>query len=267
MLAVFHRHSRDHFVARAQPYADHAARVATHLAHLVQSEPDGLAVLGHQHHFVVLFGGHDLHELVALYEIDGFETFICAVEFREQRPLDPALLRHEKQVRIGFVVSGVYYFGDCFVFGQVEEVDQRDASGFAALTGNLIGFEPESAPQAGEKQQICVSRCVDDLLHIVVLVQLGGSDAHASPALGAELFGQHALGVACGGEHEHHLVVFQQIFHVELAGVFHDFCAARLAEGFSQLGELVYDDLLQLAFVGEDFLKLGYLRLLLFVFF
>ena len=170
-------------------------------------------------------------------------------------------------MRIGFVVSGVYYFGDCFVFGQVEKVDQRDASGFAPLAGNFIGFEPESAALAREKQQICVSRGVDDLLHIVVFVELGSSDANPSPALGAKLLGQHALGVACGGEHEHDLVVFQQVFHIKFAGVFHDFCAARLAEGFSQLRELVYDDLPELVFVGEDLLQLCYLRLLFFVFF
>ena len=140
------------------------------------------------------------------------------------------------------------------------------ALGVARALGQLVGLDAVHAALVREEQQPVVRGGQEEVIHHVVLAQLGALDALAAAVLGAVFVGLGALNEAGVGHGDHHVLFGDQVFDVHLAGERQDLGAAVVAVLGDDLVELVADDLALAFRLGEDVDVVGDLALQFLVF-
>ena len=135
------------------------------------------------------------------------------------------------------------------------------ALGVARTLGQLVGFDAVHAPLVGEEQQPVVRGGQEEVIHHVVLAQLGALDALAAAVLGAVFVGLGAFDETGVGHGDHHVLFGDQVFDVHLAGERQDSGAAFIAVLGHDLVEFVADDLALAFRFGEDVDIVGNLAL------
>ena len=117
--------------------------------------------------------------------------------------------------------------------------------------------QPEHATAVGEEEHVAVRVRGRRVLDVVLV---GGAartdDALAAPVLRAIRVERHALDVPAVGEGDEDLLLRDEVLLVHLELVVTDLAAARIGEPPAQVGDLVLDDAVDQARVGEELLEL-----------
>jgi len=93
---------------------------------------------------------------------------------------------------------------------------------------------------------------VDDVGDVVLVLELGALDAHATTALHLEGIHGHGLDVTLGAHGDDEFLVVDEVLDVEIADVIGDLTASALSVGLLDLAELVGDDGTLAALVEKD---------------
>src|SRR5581483_3738643 len=244
-------------VARTQLHAAHAGGGAAHRAHVVLAEADALAELRDHEDVVAPVRGDDLHELVAVAQVDGDETGTQRrVVLVELRLLHLALLRGEEEEAVRLVVARVDDGLDALLGLELQQVHDGGAARGALLHRDLVRLEPVHAPAVGEEQQVRVRRGGEDLRDVVLVAELRARHTPSAASLRAERVGRHRLHVALRRQRDDQVFVVDEVFDVDVAGVEGDLAAAVGGELVADVAELGLDDLAQLLVGLEDRLQL-----------
>ena len=130
------------------------------------------------------------------------------------------------------------------------------AAGVAARFGQLVDLEPVDLADAREEQQEVVGAGDEEVLDLVFFFEVHAGDAHAAALLLAVGGGRQALDVAGLGDRDHHLLLGDEVFDVEVAFVGHDLGAAVVVVEALELAELGLDDAVDGVFVAEQLAQL-----------
>ena len=128
------------------------------------------------------------------------------------------------------------------------------AAGGAARLRQLVGLEAVDAAEVGEEQDPVVGGADEEVLHHVVLLQLGAAHALAAAFLALVGVDLGALGVAGGGDGDHHVFAGDEVFFGDVAGRGDDAGAALIAILIDDLLELVADNCTLALRLGQDVL-------------
>ena len=239
-------------------HAAHAHGAAAHGAGLGLVPQDGLA--GGGHHDDLLARRHALHgdELVIVLQVDGDEAVAAgAVVLVHGGLLHVALSRGEHEELLGREVLRGDDGADRLAFLQRQQVHDGRAAGMAAGLGNLVHLQAIHLALGGEEQHVGVGGGHEQVLHEVGVLQV-----HALHALAAALLlavGAHgqALDVAGLGHGDDHVLLSDEVFHLDILRFAGDAGSARGAVLLLDLQQLVLNDLLQQVLVGQDLLVVG----------
>ena len=175
--------------------------------------------------------------------------------------LDLAGTGGEHQILGHLVVRDGQHGLDGLIRRELQQVGHVLALGVARALGQLVGLDAVHAALVREEQQPVVRGGQEEVIHHVVLAQLGALDALAAAVLGAVFVGLGALNEAGVGHGDHHVLFGDQVFDVHLAGERQDLGAAVVAVLGDDLVELVADDLALAFRLGEDVDVVGDLAL------
>ena len=156
------------------------------------------------------------------------------------------LLRRHRQQRL-HLLAGV----------QLQQVHDGGAPGGAPGLGNLVAVQLVHPAPVGEEHQHVVGVHHVHLLDEVLLPGGGPDDALAAPLLGAVGGLGQALHVAVVGQRDHHVLLLDQVEHVDLALQRGDLGAALVGVLALDLQYLVLDDAQHHALVRQDLLVIG----------
>ena len=218
----------------------HACRVAAHDAHVRFVKADCHAVPGRKENIIFAVRLHDGNELVAVVQRQGADTgFSRGIEAREKNPLDGALLRDEHEVIVVKFVDG-NTGGNGLAWLEGQDVHDICTLGGSARLGNLIALLTVDLAVAREEENIIVRGCGEDALGEVLFLERLPGHAAAAALLGAIGRGRDALDIARVGEGKDTLLLFNEVFNVDL--IFHvlNFGAALVAVFVADGDELVF---------------------------
>ena len=142
------------------------------------------------------------------------------------------------------------------VLAQRQQVDDVLARGVAAGLGQLVHLEPVDLADAGEEQQEVVGAGDEEVLDLVLFFEVHAGDADAAALLLAVGGDRQALDVAGLGDGDHHLLLGDEVFDVDVALVGHDLGAAVVVVEALDLAQLALDDAVDGVFVAEQLAQL-----------
>src|SRR5262249_18823529 len=124
---------------------------------------------------------------------------------------------------------------------QVDEV--RDVLSLArhASVGNLISLQPIDPSAGGEDQHVAVRGCHQQVLHEILTARAHTDAALAAARLAPVGIDGGALEISAARNRNRNVLHGDEIFELDLAGVFDDFGAARVAEILLDLFEFLDD--------------------------
>ena len=249
---------RHDLVALVEADADHAPGRPPHCTHDGLGEADRHAVAGDLDQLVAPRRGPHLDQLVVGPDVEGDDPVLArGVVGAEQAPLDDALAGGHDQVLVRLEVAGVDDRRHLLFGRERQEVADRDAARRAVHLGDLVGAQPvHLAPRREHQHEGMVGRrqhLVDD----VTFLGPGPDDALAAPALRPVGGGLDPLHVARPCDRDDHVLVGDEIFDGELAGVGCDHRAARVGELLADGEHLLLDDRQEFGLRAEDLLEGG----------
>ncbi len=176
----------------------------------------------------------------------------------------PAAGREHEVVR-DVVVAHVEDLRDLLPGLEGQEVGDVLALRVTAALGQLVGLGAVDTAEIREEEQPVVRGRDEEVVDDVVLAQLGATHSLAATLLRTVVVAARPLGVAAAGDGDDHLLLGDEVFHRDLAGVREDRRATLVAVLRDELVHLVGDDLTLARLLREDVLVLQDLLLELVV--
>ena len=137
----------------------------------------------------------------------------------------------------------------------LDDVDDVCALGSLAALGDLIALLAVHLAGIGEEEDIVVGRGGEHVDHRVLVAGGDALLAHAALTLRGVLARARALDVAVAGQGEDALLLFDEVFDVDLVLDLLNFGLALIAVLVADLNELVLEDALEHRLVCEQFDK------------
>ena len=139
----------------------------------------------------------------------------------------------------------------------LNDVDDVRALGGLAALGDLIALLAVYLAGIGEEEDIVVGRGGENVHHAVLFARGDALFAHAALTLRGVLARARALDIAVARERKDALLLFDEVFDVDLVLDLLNFGLARIAVLVADLKKLVLQNTLEHRLVGEKFFKVG----------
>ena len=244
-----------HVIALRQADGPHAAAGAAHGPGAGLGKVDGHAVVGGHDQLVIAAGQVAPGQRVALVQADGDQARLADVlELAKRRALDQALPGDHGDIAVFLVDVGglAHHDGDLLVILQLQQVDDVGALGGPGPLRHLVALQPVDAALVGHEQHIVMAGTDKQLLGKVLVLVAQAGDAAAAAVLGGVGIGGGALDIARMGQGVDALLLRDQVLDVHLAGDSLDGGAALVAVLFLHGQQLVLQNGLDPAVVGQD---------------
>ena len=243
----------DHRLALGEREPAHAAGGTAHGAHFFFREARHLAGVAEQQDVALTVGQADTDQAIALLQIDGNDAARPGPrEFHQRRLLDRAIrgrLEDESALReIAHRQDGL----DLFAFLQIEQLDNGFAARLTARLRNLVDLEPVDPPTITEAEDVGVRAGDQQLVDKILFLHARGDLAAAATALGAVIGQRLRLDVTGVGQRDHHVLIDDQVLHLERDALRDNLAAALIAILLADGGQFFADHAHQPPRVGED---------------
>ena len=231
------------------------------------AEADCHALAAAQQNFVVAAGQIHANQLVAFLQIDGNQTVLAQVrELAVRRFLNHPVARRHDKVVFARRARHRHHARHLFIRRNLDEVDNRRAARGASSFRNLVALDHVHAPHVGEEHDFVV-RGNDAHLHGEVLFLRCHAGHAASAAVLRAVDGfRRALDVALPRQRDDHVLLLNQVFHVDFAVDGGQLRAARVSKFIADGADFGLDNLHQQVFVRQNRLEAGDFLLQIVVF-
>jgi len=243
---LLHHVDAYHRVTSAKPHSDDARGVAPHGAHLLEVRAEQEAVLRSDDHVVVALHELHVHQLVVLFQVDGDDPALLRVdELAHLYLLKNAVARAHAHVDVLPDLRYRAHGGDVLPLREVDDAFQRLSPAGLRRLRQLVGLESEDLALVREEEYVVVGG--GDVHHVDEVLLLAGDAAHslAAAPLFLERVDRKPPDETVVGDGHHHLLVRDQVLHVEVGGrlaAVLDLRFPRSAVFLLYLAELVLDD-------------------------
>ena len=242
----------EHLGVCRRVHAAHAHGAAAHGADLVLGPHDCLA--GGRHHDDVLALSNTAHadKAVAVLEVDRDKAVTArTVVLLHGRLLHHAVLGGEHEVLVGREVLRRDDGADGLALFKRQQVHDSSAARVTGRLGKLVDLQTVHLALRGEEQHEGVRGCNEQVLDVVVILQVHRLHALAATLLLAVRGNGQALDVAGLRDRDHHALLGDEVFDVQVLGSIGELRFARSGELLLDLLQLLLDDVAHQLRVGE----------------
>ena len=211
-------------------------------------------------HFVAILvrrrGAFDLREA------NGDEAALArGVVLRQLGLLDLTAAGGEHQVLRIVVIVDRQHLLDVFARFELQQVRHMLALGVTSALRHLVGLQTVDATLVGEEQQPVVRAGEEEVVHYVVFAQTSALDSLAAAMLRAVFVDLRALDEAAVRHSDDDVLIGDEVFHVDFAGIRQDAGATVVTVLFDDFVEFVTHDRALAFLAGEDVVVVGDLAL------